>query len=241
MVQIPSRRGTVPAFSWRCPHCEHDAVIRNDDTATTYEWARGAAVYAQFVWCPNPECGRYTLTVDVYETVAATDSQPSHLGRLLRSVCLVPPSRAEIWPDYVPAAIRQDYVEACGIVEESAKAAATLARRCLQGMIRDFWEVDGRRTLYEEIEAIADKVDATTLASIHAIRDVGNIGAHMERDVNLIIDVEPGEAEALISLIEVLVRDWYIAKHEREERLQAVVEVAAAKSAERHGQAESSG
>ncbi len=107
-------------------------------------------------------------------------------------------------------------------------------------MIRDFWQVDGRRSLYHEIEAISDQVDATTLASIHAVRDVGNIGAHMERDVNLIVDVETGEAEALIALLEVLVQDWYVARQERQDRLSAVTEVAAAKRLDRAIQADDS-
>ncbi|MCP1830281.1 hypothetical protein ACVIHH_005106 [Bradyrhizobium sp. USDA 4518] len=33
--------------------------------------------------------------------------------------------------------------------------------------------------------------------AIDAVRIVGNIGAHMEKDVNLIVDIEPGEAQML--------------------------------------------
>jgi hypothetical protein len=28
-------------------------------------------------------------------------------------------------------------------------------------------------------------------AAIHAVRTIGNIGAHMEKDINLIVDVDP--------------------------------------------------
>lgn len=52
---------------------------------------------------------------------------------------LIPPSGAKAFPDFVPAAIRADYEEACLIVDLSPKASATLSRRALQGMIRDFW------------------------------------------------------------------------------------------------------
>jgi hypothetical protein len=51
---------------------------------------------------------------------------------------LLPESRAKEFPDYVPAAILDDYRQACRIASFSPKASATLARRCLQGMIRDF-------------------------------------------------------------------------------------------------------
>ena len=45
--------------------------------------------------------------------------------------------------------------------ELSAKAAATLARRCLQGMIRDYWDI-AKISLKQEIDAIKDKVDPLT-------------------------------------------------------------------------------
>lgn len=55
------------------------------------------------------------------------------------------------------------------------------------------------------------------------MRSVGNIGAHMEKDVNLIVAIEPNEAQLLISLIETLLKDWYIVRHERESRLQELI------------------
>ena len=51
------------------------------------------------------------------------------------------------------------------------------------------------------------------------VRQLGNIGAHMEKDINLILDVEPDEAQALINLIELLFEEWCVAKHVREARL----------------------
>ncbi len=51
----------------------------------------------------------------------------------------------------------------------------------------------------------------------------------MEKDINLIIDVDPQEAGLLIGLIEMLIKDWYIVRHEREEQLRAVVKLSADK------------
>ena len=45
----------------------------------------------------------------------------------------------------------------------------------------------------------------------------------MEQDVGVVIDVEPEEAQLLISLIEMLFEDWYVARHEKEQRTQAVI------------------
>ena len=100
-------------------------------------------------------------------------------------------------------------------------------------MIRDFWRVKAKRNLKEEIDAIKDQVDPLTWEAIDAVRRVGNIGAHMEEDVNLIIDVEPQEAGTLIGLVEMLVNDWYVARHKREGALRAVKAIADAKDRSR--------
>jgi hypothetical protein len=61
---------------------------------------------------------------------------------------------------------------------------------------------------------------------MNSVRKVGNIGAHMEKDVDLIIDVEPNEAGLLIWLIETLFEEWYISKHERDMKMSAIVRLA---------------
>jgi hypothetical protein len=87
--------------------------------------------------------------------------------------------------------------------------------------------------LIDEIIAIEDKVDPLTWKSIDAVRKVGNIGAHMEKDINLIIDVEPKEAYLLIELIEMLFEEWYIHRHERELKLKAIANLAEQKAADK--------
>jgi len=130
-----------------------------------------------------------------------------------------------VLPEYIPQPVKDDYKEACLISDLSPKASATLARRCLQGMIRDFYGISKAR-LYDEVEAIKDKVDPLTWDAIDAVRNIGNIGAHMERDINVVVEVDPEEAALLIGLIENLVDDWYVARHERVRRLSRLVSVA---------------
>lgn len=55
----------------------------------------------------------------------------------------------------------------------------------------------------------------------------------MEKDVDLIIDIEPGEAQARIELTEMLLDEWYVAKHQRELRLKKVAEIGRQKQQER--------
>lgn len=50
-----------------------------------------------------------------------------------------------------------------------------------------------------------------------SFRRIGNIGAHMEKDINLIIDIEPDEAQKLIKLIELLIEQWYIERHNQQQ------------------------
>ena len=61
------------------------------------------------------------------------------------------------------------------------------------------------------------------------MRKIGNIGAHMEKDINLIVDIEEGEAQALIELIELLFEEWYIERESGTARLAKLKEIRDAK------------
>lgn len=59
--------------------------------------------------------------------------------------------------------------------------------------------------LVDEITALQSLVPPAQWKAIDSLRSVGNIGAHMESDVNVIIDVDPDEAQKLLKLIELLI------------------------------------
>lgn len=185
------------------------------------------------ILCPNPDCNQYTLSADLYNS-KHNGSNYEKIGDNISEWSLMPQSSSKPFPKYIPEVVRKDYEEACSISDLSPKASATLSRRCLQGIIRDFWGISKNR-LVDEITAIQDKVDPTTWQAIDAIRKIGNIGAHMEKDINTIVDVEPQEAKLLIALIEVLLKDWYIARHERQQQLQAIIDVAKSKEVSKLG------
>ncbi|MDH4270147.1 MAG: DUF4145 domain-containing protein [Dehalococcoidia bacterium] len=116
----------------------------------------------------------------------------------------------------------------------SPKASATLSRRCLQGIIRDFWRgkvKPGR--LAREIEQLEGLVDDDTWQAIDGVRSVGNIGAHMEEDINVIVDVEPHEAQLLVELIEILLKEWYVARQQKRLHLEAIRKLSAEKESAR--------
>ena len=148
-------------------------------------------------------------------------------------VNIYPISKAKQFPDYIPLQIRQDYEEAYAILSLSPKASATLSRRCLQGMIRDFWGIT-KNNLASEIDALQDKIPAAQFTAIDALRKLGNIGAHMEKDVNTIVDIEPEEAQKLILLIEMLLKQWYIERHEQEKLYEDITKISEEKQEARH-------
>ena len=210
--------------SFECPYCSSlmaiDAGTYVEQFAAftgrhhnSYEYGRitptESCISIEFYKCPN--CEQYTIKA----TGLGDDVKDVH-------VPIRPISSAKQFPKYIPEPIRQDYEEACAIVNLSPKASATLSRRCLQGMIRDFWGIK-RDRLIDEIADLQGKIPASQWAAIDALRKIGNIGAHMEKDVNTIIHVDPGEAERLIMLIELLIDKWYIARHEETVLLERIV------------------
>lgn len=231
------------SFDWQCPFCNRHATITGANcsiqdmrlSASNFDNRRW--VRAVYIRCPNESCHQYTLEVceGFVEDLGGVSSKiklhQKHRWQL------IPESSAKPFSDYIPEQIRADYREACLIKDKSPKASATLSRRCLQGMIRDFQNIK-KKNLSQAINALQGKIDAVVWKAIDSVRKMGNIGAHMEKNVNLIIDVSPREAELLINLIERLMKEWYIDRHEREKEMNAVIELAEKKDAVRKSKKE---
>ncbi len=222
---------------WTCPYCNRIAtLIDTNVSSSNHNFDCGnkdgySLLRTTVIVCPNHECRNYTIAAGLYRYNHDSRGNRTQLRKPESSWSLKPQSSAKPFPDYIPAALRSDYEEACLIASLSPKASATLSRRCLQGMIRNFWNITKPR-LIEEILALEDKVDPQTWEAIDAVRSIGNIGAHMEKDISLIVDVDPDEAQLLIELIETLMTEWYVHKHDRDEKMNAIAAVAAAKKAQ---------
>lgn len=217
-----------------CPHCHHHFTPTHFDRNTieiqnlhcdhTGNQKCGRLIH---IVCPNSECKK---------TIIFLYLEYGYSGLKFFNKMIYPDKKIKQYPDYIPEQIREDYEEACKIVELSPKASATLARRCLQGIIRDFYDITKPR-LCDEVNAIQEKVDAELFDAINAVRMIGNIGAHMEKDVNLVVDIEPEEAQQLINLIELLFEETYIRREDRKKRLQAIKQINEDKQAQRQGTA----
>lgn len=221
-----------------CPYCGMVMVIEanthserfpsfNRDKGDTWSPQYGrnldsSTVKMDFYKCPNCE----SITI----IAKGSGDAVSDVDTIIR-----PRSNAKQYPDYIPAQIRSDYEEACAVLFLSPKSSATLARRCLQGMIRDYWGIVKSR-LYDEITALKDMVQPDLWQAIDNLRQLGNIGAHMEKDTDVIVDIDPGEAEKLIKLIELLMKEWYINREERNKLFGDIFQINADKQATRKGE-----
>jgi hypothetical protein len=220
-------------YAWTCPYCRQVATITAENVSADIHTFNEnnkigqLGIHTYVTVCPNSKCKEFTITASL-DKIKHEDRWKT-ISESLLSWNLKPQSAAKPFPDYIPRPILQDYEEACLIAGLSPKASATLSRRCLQGMIRNFWEISKSR-LIDEINALSDKIDASTWKAIDSVRSIGNIGAHMEKDINLIVDVEPEEADLLLRLIEVLLEEWSIRRHDREEHMQKVIAAAQAKA-----------
>jgi hypothetical protein len=222
-------------FNWRCPFCNQNATIGNanylvDDVDFKHGYKNNEqSIRIKVTVCPNIECKEVEIVATQLQRTLKTH-QWSYSR--VKEWKLTPDSNARPYPDYIPRPIIQDYTEACSILTRSPKAAATLSRRCLQGMIRDFWNIK-EATLFKEIDAIQDKLDPETFEAIDSLRKLGNIGAHMEKDIDTIIEVDEDEAGLLVQLIESLFEEWYMKRHQRQEKMARIKAVAVEKDAER--------
>lgn len=218
-------------FSFRCPYCDNTSTITSPDRDLKWikldlnelDIADNVALEIWAVSCPNPECKKLILSSELFMAEYSYGEWKKIKSTGLKWQML-PDSYAKLLPEYIPKAISVNYYEACKIRDLSPKASATLSRRCLQGMIRDFYGIK-KNQLKKEIDSLEGVVDDETWGAIDAVRKMGNIGAHMEKDINLIIDIEPNEAQLLIELIETLIEEWYVNRYERTERLKKIKEM----------------
>ena len=116
-------------------------------------------------------------------------------------------------PSEVDDPYRQDFIEACEVLSFSPKASAALSRRTLQAIIRDKAGVKGK-DLNAEIQTLIDsgKLPSHISEGLHAVRQIGNFAAHPIKSTSTgeIFDVEPGEAEWNLDILESLFDFYFV-------------------------------
>jgi hypothetical protein len=231
----------VQNFPWQCPYCEKHTIIEKNSISISNNFVNtpeqesgehyGLNVQTKIIICPNAECRKTSVYISLYNAenvfTQGSGNRINNISLILGSL-YVPDKKIRVFPSFIPLVLLDDYKESVLISSLSPKASATISRRCLQGIIRDYWKIKPGR-LIDEINQIDKMVDEITYNAIDSVRKIGNIGAHMEKDINVIVDVDENEAQLLIQLNEYLFDNWYIAKHDREERLLKIKAIADSK------------
>jgi len=189
----------------KCPHCltaMHDnceLVHIGEDDFSDFTLLRRKC----------PECGRFILSLQ--EKYNRFGSGAYHESR--KFLCYPKaPSRTPV-PEEVPKEFRNDYHEACLTLSDSPKASAALSRRCLQHIL---WECAKVKlgNLAGEIQQVLDdgKLPSHLLDFLDAVRNIGNFAAHpiKSKSSGEVIEVEPGEAEWNLDVIEALFDYFFV-------------------------------
>jgi len=114
-------------------------------------------------------------------------------------------------PPEVPERIARDYDDAALVLPFSAKASAALSRRCLQVLL---WEAANTHSqnLSQQIDEVLPSLPAYIAENLDAVRQIGNFAAHEQKSqaTGAILDVEPGEAEWNLDVLEALFDFYYV-------------------------------
>ncbi len=156
-------------MSWICPHCGTTATLSDSDRKNGCSSAaidtapdnECISIWYAVVKCPSKTCGKYVMDIQTFFGSADKYASGARNGRVTvdrsRSFGVgkvrIEPRIGLPLSSLVPLVVQQDYEEACLIKDLSPKASATLCRRALQGMIRDFWKVT-KPKLHDELTDI---------------------------------------------------------------------------------------
>jgi len=155
-----------------------------------------------------PQCNRFNLYL------ASCDLSGSAVINI-RETSLFRPKGATRPPPppEVPKKFAEDYIEACLVLPDSAKASAALSRRCLQHMLREHGGVKSS-DLASEIEQVlkSGKLPTHLAESLDAVRNTGNFAAHpiKSKSTGEIVPVEPGEAEWNLDVLDAFFDFYFV-------------------------------
>jgi len=190
----------------KCPHCLESFFetweTRNLGKDSDGDW------WLNFCTCPS--CNKFICYLDATVPVKTQSKIKTVEKRyLVRPKAM---ARAQI-PKEVPDKYGNDYKEACIVLPDSPKASASLSRRCLQNLLREVTKIKPSH-LSDEIQQVIDSENLPSYLSksIDAIRNIGNFAAHPTKSEKAreIINVEPGEAEWSLDVIEGLFDFYFV-------------------------------
>ena len=143
--------------------------------------------------------------------------------KMLNRIFLFPLNNERYVSKIVPESIANDYKEATRIAGISTKASATLARRCLQATLRNYYtKMSKQPNLKKEIDWVIENagLDEEINDVLHKLRDAGNFGAHPSGDgLTEIYDLSQEDLEACFILLDHLFDVFYVQPAKKKEKL----------------------
>lgn len=196
----------------KCPHCLKSYHSKPDRLPLGSD--KDGLWFIILETCPS--CGKLIIKLEYINHISSENK-----------LFLVHPkaiSRAPLSQD-VPEEFAKDYKEACLVIADSPKASAALSRRCLQNILREKAGVK-RSDLSKEIEEVlsSKQLPSYLAEGIDAIRNIGNFATHPIKCTNTgeIVDVEPGEAEWLLDMLEELFDFFFVQPAELQRKKDAL-------------------
>jgi len=218
----------------RCPHCSADFEARTSQHYLGSDRDGNWCV----LWRTCTNCGRLVIELGVHRYVKASE-HPARgilsggipglvadrvISDKLETEFVRPKFLSRPLSKEVPLEYRQDFFEAVKVLSVSPKASAALSRRCLQNLLENHVGVKPGR-LSDEIQEVIDSRDLPSELEMEmdGIRAIGNLASHPEKDTDpgVVVDVEEGEAEWNLDVLDDLFDQYFIKGAKRKQRIEA--------------------
>jgi hypothetical protein len=183
----------------KCPHCH----VTIHDHSQTGEQVEAGRSYWNLLYFSCPACGKAIIRLRGVG------------GGLNGNIYSAFPNKVapRPVPNEVPDPYKKDFLEACDVLELSPKASAALSRRNLQALLRDKAGTI-KKDLADQITEVIAKSHLPThiQEGLDAVRNIGNFAAHpiKSESTGEIVEVEPGEAELNLDVLESLFDFYFV-------------------------------
>ena len=185
--------GSYPSSDKPCGEIDDEDVYKGYGVAHT--------------WCP--ECDEFIVLYREGVVVEGSSSSSTYYfkGETNDTVIFPLNSSRSISADEVPEQYKSQFNEAAAVMSLSPMASAAISRRTLQHILRSEFKIK-KKSLAEEIEEFIHikGVPSYLSETVDAVRNIGNFAAHPSKNTNTgeIVEVEPGEADWLLEVLESL-------------------------------------
>ena len=213
----------------QCPHCS--IAFRDIWHRNRMKYDNGFDAGWDCITTVCPECHKPSIKISKASSTTGAPLVDMVSKALVKEQWVYPTSRrGKRFGHEVPDDFKNDYLEACEVLLVSPRSSATLSRRILEAVLREQGYRQSR--ISEQIDAVRNesvpdkKLPTVLLRIIDAVRQFGNFSAHEKKSPRTlqIIDVEPGEAELCVEIVEGLFEHYYVRPVIETEKLEKVNE-----------------